>query len=206
MIKNVIFDMGKVLIDFDHDYFIDQVGVENNKDRQILKRGIFGSLEWALMDRGSLTDEEASEIIKKRVPEHLKEKVELLTCHWDRYIVPIKGAKELVKELKDNGYKIYLLSNAAVNQKRYWKDIPGNEYFDGTAVSCFAHLVKSQPEIYKYLLDKFNLKANECVFIDDAPLNVEGAVFSGLHGIVFYGDYKEVRKKLIELGVNVKEK
>lgn len=198
--------MGKVLIEFNPDRFIDKIGVENKEDKSMLKREVYDSLEWSMMDRGSLTDEEASEIIKKRVPEHLKEKVELLTCHWDRPIVPVKGAKELIKELKDNGYKIYLLSNAAVNSKRYFKEVPGSEYFDGTVISCFAHLVKPQPEIYKYLLDKYDLKADECVFIDDMPLNVEGAVFSSLHGIVFHDDYIEVRKKLIELEVNVKER
>ena len=95
------------------------------------------------------------------------------------------------------------LSNASFNQTNYWPNVPGSEYFDGVVVSAYVNLVKPQPEIYKYTLDLFNLKADECVFIDDNTLNVEGAVYSGLKGIVFHGDYSEVREKLNKLGINV---
>lgn len=206
MIKNIIFDMGQVLISFIPEYFIERVGVTDKKDKEILLREVYKSAEWPMMDRGTLTDEEAGEIMASRVPKHLKEKVKLLTCDWNRPIIPIEGAKELVKELKDNGYNIYLLSNASLNQKNYWPRIPGSEFFDGVVVSSYVKLVKPQPEIYKYTLDKFSLKADECVFIDDAPINIEAAIYSGLHGIVFHGDFKEVREKLIKLGVNVADK
>lgn len=203
MIKNIIFDMGQVLIKFDPELFINRVGIHDENDINILIREVYKSLEWSLMDRGTLTDQQASEIMEKRIPEHLRPYVSKLTYEWDRPIIPVSGAEELVKELKSNGYNIYLLSNASVNQKNYWPNVPGSQYFDGTVVSSYIHLVKPQPEIYKYTLDKFNLKADESVFIDDSTLNVEGAVYCGLHGIVFHGDYKEIRTKLIELGVNI---
>lgn len=201
MIKNIIFDMGQVLIQFDPKLFINRVGIHDEEDIDILMREVYKSLEWSLMDRGTLTDQQASEIMEKRIPEHLRPYVSKLTYEWDRPIIPIPGAEELIKELKDNGYNIYLLSNASVNQKNYWPNVPGSQYFDGTVVSSYIHLVKPQPEIYKYTLDKFNLKADECIFIDDSTLNVEGAVYCGLNGIVFHGDYKEIRTKLIEYGV-----
>lgn len=203
MIKNIIFDMGQVLVKFDTDTFIKRVGIEDLKDKEIIMREVYKSVEWSMMDRGTLTDEEACKIMEQRVPERLKDKVKLLTCEWDRPIMPVEGAKELVKELKDNGYKIYLLSNASLNQKNYWPNIPGSEYFDGTVVSAYVKLVKPQPEIYKYTLDKFNIKAEESVFIDDATLNVEGAIYSGLKGIVFHGDIKELREKLSTIGVKI---
>lgn len=203
MIKNIVFDMGKVLIQFDPEYFIRRIGITDENDIQILLREIYKSIEWSMMDRGTLTDQEACEIMSKRIPEHLRQYVPKLTYEWDRPIVPIEGAERLVRELKASGYDLYLLSNASVHQKNYWPNIPGNECFTGTVVSSYIGLVKPQPEIYKYILDKYNLKADECVFIDDSTLNVEGAVFSGLKGIVFHDDYNEVREKLIELGVNV---
>ena len=69
MIHNIIFDMGNVLIYFDRDVFLDRVGLDNPEDRELLKREVYLSLEWSRMDRGSLTDEEAAEIIASRVPE-----------------------------------------------------------------------------------------------------------------------------------------
>jgi len=205
MIKTIIFDMGQVLIRFDPNFFIERAGITDTEDKELLMREIYRSLEWAMMDRGTLTPEQACLIMQERVPEHLKGVVKQLTCEWERPIIPIQGAKDLIKELKDKGYKLYLLSNAASNQSDYWKRVPGNEYFDGVVVSCFCGLVKPQPELFKLTLDKFNLKADECVFIDDSTLNCEGAVFSGLHAIVFHNDYQEIRKKLIALGVDVHE-
>lgn len=203
MIKNIIFDMGQVLVKFDTDVFIKRVGIEDPKDKEIIMREVYKSVEWSMMDRGTLTDEEAAKIMEERVPTHLKDKVRLLTCEWDRPIIPIEGMKELVKELKDNGYNIYLLSNASYNQKNYWPNVPGNEYFDGTVVSAYVKLVKPQPEIFKYTLDKFGLKAEESLFIDDATLNVEGAIYTGLKGIVFHGDVIELREKLASMGVKI---
>ena len=71
MIQNIIFDMGNVLIYFNRDVFLDRVGLTDPADRILLKREVYLSLEWSRMDRGSLTDEEASELIIQRVPERL---------------------------------------------------------------------------------------------------------------------------------------
>jgi len=205
MIKNIIFDMGQVLLKFDPDFFIERAGINDKEDKEILIREIYKSLEWSRMDRGSLSPKEAAQIMEARVPEHLKGVVKELTCEWDRPIIPIQGSLELVKELKEKGYKLFLLSNAASNQPDYWVRYKGYEYFDDTIVSCFYNLVKPQPEIFKLALDKFNIKADETIFIDDSTVNCEGAYFSGIQPIVFHGDYQETRKKLIEFGVNVHE-
>ena len=154
-----------------------------------------------MMDRGSLTDDEAAEIMVERVPEHLQESVHKLVNEWERPILPIKGMEELVRELKSNGYSLYLLSNASYRQHVYWPEIPASELFDGTLISADVHLVKPQPEIYKLLCSRFSLNEEECVFIDDSTANAEGAVFSGMKAIVFHDDAQELRKKLRELGV-----
>ena len=201
MIRNIIFDMGNVLIYFDRNIFLDRVGLENPEDRELLNREVYLSLEWSRMDRGSLTDEEAAEIIARRVPEHLRETVHRLVNEWERPILPIAGMEELVHELKRNGYGIYLLSNASYRQHLYWPEIPASDLFDGTLISADVHLVKPQPEIYELLCNRFSLKKEECVFIDDSTPNAEGAFYTGIPAIVFHNDVGELRRKLREIGV-----
>ena len=201
MIKNIVFDMGNVLIRFDTDIFLDRVGITDPDDRRILKRNVYQSLEWARMDRGSLTDAEACAIMSERVPPRLKDAVTKLVEKWDRPILEIEGMYELVKELKEKGYHIYLLSNASYHQHDYWPDIPASRFFDGKLISCDVHLVKPQPEIFLLFCQQFGLKMDECFFIDDSPLNIEAACLCGMHGAVFHGDAGEMREKLKEAGV-----
>ena len=202
MIRNIVFDMGQVLLRFLPDLFIERLGVEG-EDKKLLKREVFQSLEWARMDRGSLTDAEAAEIICRRMPERLHEAVHALVDRWDRPILAVEGTEELIAELKEKGYGIYLLSNASYRQHDYWPKLPASRYFDGTLVSADVKLVKPQPEIYRLLCETFSLVPDECVFIDDAINNAEGAFLCGMHPIVFHDDVDELRARLRELGVQV---
>ena len=203
MIKNIVFDMGNVIIRFDPELFMVRLGLAE-EDRRLLKRELFVSLEWSRMDRGSLTDEEAAEIVCRRVPERLHDAVRRLVGMWDRPILPVAGMYELVEELRGMGYGIYLLSNASFRQHDYWPRVPASKFFDGTLISADVKLVKPQPEIYRLLCDKFSLVPEECVFIDDSTSNAEGAYFCGINALVFHGDAHEMRLKLNELGVKVK--
>lgn len=203
MIKNIVFDMGNVIIRFDPELFMVRLGLAE-EDRRLLKRELFVSLEWSRMDRGSLTDEEAAEIVCRRVPERLHDAVRRLVGMWDRPILPVEGMCELVEELRGMGYGIYLLSNASFRQHDYWPRVPASKFFDGTLISADVKLVKPQPEIYRLLCDKFSLVPEECVFIDDSTSNAEGAYFCGINALVFHGDAHEMRLKLSELGVKVK--
>lgn len=203
MIKNIVFDMGNVIIRFDPELFMVRLGLAE-EDRRLLKRELFVSLEWSRMDRGSLTDEEAAEIVCRRVPERLHDAVRRLVGMWDRPILPVEGMYELVEELRGMGYGIYLLSNASFRQHDYWPRVPASKFFDGTLISADVKLVKPQPEIYRLLCDKFSLVPEECVFIDDSTSNAEGAYFCGINALVFHGDVHEMRLKLKELGVKVK--
>lgn len=203
MIKNIVFDMGNVIIRFDPELFMVRLGLAE-EDRKLLKRELFVSLEWSRMDRGSLTDEEAAEIVCRRVPGRLHDAVRRLVGMWDRPILPVEGMYELVEELKGMGYGIYLLSNASFRQHDYWPRVPASKFFDGALISADVKLVKPQPEIYRLLCDKFSLVPEECVFIDDSTSNAEGAYFCGINALVFHGDAHEMRLKLNELGVKVK--
>jgi len=200
MIRNIVFDMGNVLIHFNRQLFMERLNVKN-EDMSLLMREVFLSLEWAQMDRGTLTDAEAEQIIRKRVPEHLGDAVGKLVSMWERPILPVEGMEELIRELKENGYGIYLLSNASLRQHDYWPRVPAAKYFDGTLISADVKLVKPQPEIYHYLCEKYSLKMDECVFIDDSASNAEGAVFAGMPAVVFF-DAKTLRRDLHAMGVN----
>lgn len=201
MIKNIIFDMGNVLIKFDKKCFLEAVNV-SPEDNALLEREVYVSVEWAMMDRGTLTEKEAAERMCARLPERLHEKVHQLVDKWDRPILPMSGMAELAGELKAKGYRLFLLSNASYRQHEYWPEIPGSEYFEDTLISADVKLVKPQPEIYLMALHKFNAKPEESVFIDDATNNVEGAVYCGMEGIVFHGDTDELKKKLNAIGVD----
>ncbi|MBR0091629.1 MAG: HAD family phosphatase [Lachnospiraceae bacterium] len=203
MIKNIIFDMGSVLIRFDRNLFIERLGIADPADNELLLREVFLSLEWGRMDRGSLTDEEAFRSMCKRLPERLHDAAHRLVFFWDRPILEIDGMYELVGELKEKGYGIYLLSNASYRQHDYWERIPAGKFFDGKLVSCDVHLVKPQPEIYRAMLEKFSLKAEECFFIDDVPMNIEGAFCCGIAGAVFHDDVRELREKMRAAGIDV---
>lgn len=199
MLRNIIFDMGNVLIKYDPVYFIERAGIEDPKDMALLLWEIFRSPHWPLLDTGELTEAELMERIYPHLPERLHSIAHYLVFHWDKPLIPIPGMKEFIEECKQNGLGIYLLSNASFRQIEYWKDIPGNEYFDGSVVSAFQGYVKPMPEIYEYLLNRFRLKAEECLFVDDVAENVMGAQRVGMMGFLFDGKVSALRKAVYTL-------
>ncbi len=203
MIKNIVFDMGNVVIRFDRELFMERLSVPA-EDWEMLMREVFLSPEWCMMDRGTLTDEQASEIMCRRIPERLHEAVRKLVSFWDRPILEVDGVYALIEELKALGYGVYLLSNASYRQHEYWPRVPASKLFDGTLISCDVKLIKPMPEIYLLMYHKFSLKAHECFFIDDSPVNVEAAAFTGMPGTVFFQDISRLRRELREAGVPVK--
>ena len=202
MIKNILFDMGNVLIRFDRKAFLDRLDI-SEEDKQLLLREVFLSVEWVQMDRGTLCEETAEPLMCQRLPEHLHSAVHSLVSLWDDPMLPIAGMAELVEELKDNGYGIYLLSNASVRQHEYWPKIPGWQSFDGKIISADEKVMKPHPDYYLRALDRFKLIPGECVFIDDVPANIEGAMYCGIPGIVFHGDVQLLRKQLHAKGIHI---
>ena len=201
MIRNIVFDMGKVLIDFNPDSFMDHAGITDPADRKIVRQELFSSIEWAQMDMGIATEDSIESAVLSRVPEHLRERTRHLLHNWyiPRRMIP--GMEDMVRRLKEAGYGIYLLSNASVNQPVYWNQLPVSRYFDGVMISAFVKTVKPCPDIYRLFTGKFGLKEEECLFVDDAPINVAGAVACGWQGIVFYGDADQLETKMKDMGI-----
>lgn len=204
MIKNIVFDMGNVVIRFDPPAFIARFGV-SGEDSEILMREIFQSPEWVMMDRGVLDDEGAAEALCPRVPAHLREIARKLIAFWDRPILEVEGICPLIEELKSMGCGIYLLSNASCRQPDYWQRVPAAKLFDGTLISASVKLLKPMPEIYEKFFETFSLSREECFFIDDSPANVEAALYVGMPATVFRNDVTRLRRELRAAGVPVKE-
>ena len=203
MIRNIVFDMGNVIVRFAPEDFLDRAGIQAPEDRKMLREELFGSVEWALMDMGLETEQSFEPKVKARLPEHLREPAGNLLRNWayPRQLIP--GMEELVRRLKDQGYRIYLLSNASVGQTGYWNQMPVSKLFDGTMVSAFVKTVKPCPAIYRLFTEEFGLKEEECLFIDDAPNNVAAALACGWQGIVFHGDAARLEQQMKEKGIRL---
>lgn len=202
MIRNIVFDMGNVLIYWRPEELVRRLGVPE-EDRPLLLREVFCSVNWIQLDRGIATPEEAADGICRRLPQRLHGAVRELTAGWWRgLLLPVEGMAELVRELKGLGYGIYLLSNAGVDLPKFFPRIPGSECFDGRVISAFHKLLKPQPELYQILLREYNLKGEECFFVDDLNINVEAAMLAGMSGTVFCGA-GELRRSLREAGIPV---
>lgn len=202
MIKNILFDMGNVLIHFDRQVFLDRLDI-SREDKQLLLREVFLSVEWVRMDRGTLAEPEAEMLLCQRLPEHLHGAVHQLVSCWDQPMLPVEGMAELLEELKGKGYGIYLLSNASIRQHEYWPKIPGWQFFDGKIISADEKVMKPHPDYYLRALERFGLVPGECFFIDDVPANIEGAQYCGIPGTVFHKDVTLLRRQLIAAGIAV---
>ncbi|MBD5149400.1 MAG: HAD family phosphatase [Oscillibacter sp.] len=203
MIKNIVFDMGGVLLDYNPPRFISRLTTDE-ADAALLLREVFNSAEWFRLDQGTIGQAEAAAAMCSRLPAHLRGAAERLIEWWKLEMQPVEGMAELVAELKDLGCGIYLLSNATVRQPEYFDRLPSARYFDGRFVSAFYKMLKPQYEIYEAMLKEFGLKAEECFFVDDSAANVEGARRAGIAGTVFDGDVERLREVLSRAGVPVR--
>ncbi len=205
MIKNVVFDMGRVLIHWQPDHFMDKKGVPDHL-REDIRREVFDTVEWVQLDRGVITDDEAIEIMRGRLPQEAHSYVRpLVSAWWTDCLEPMEGIAELLEELKGLGYRLYVLSNATPRVYEYFDRIPGSQYFDGRIFSADWKEMKPEREIYQTLLRQFDLKPEECFFIDDVAVNVEGARLAGIHGTIFRADAARLRRDLRAAGVPVRE-
>ncbi len=200
MIKNIVFDMGNVLVRFDPELFMDRYSL-TGEDRKLIRNEVFRSVEWIMLDRGVIDEEIAEQRILPRLPERLHDAARGLIEKWDDPIVPVEGMLELLQALKAKGYRLYLLSNATTRQPIYWARVEASKLMDGALISAEVKLLKPDPQIYRTFLRKFALRPEECVFIDDTPINVEGALYENMAGIVFNMDVPALAESLRTLGV-----
>jgi len=201
---NIVFDMGQVLMIFAPPVYVARLGY-TGADAEALQQEVFRGWEWVAFDRGDVTGQDVVNSACARLPERLHGAAAELVRHWWQDSIPVPGARELVKELHDKGYPLYVLSNASQDFHIYFDRIPGSEYLprERRFVSSDWRLLKPEHEIYERFLTTYGLAAGDCVFIDDNPSNVEAARRLGFRGIVFRGDMARLRRELREAGVEV---
>lgn len=210
MIKNIVFDMGNVLICFDPEKTLRKYTDDENDIKLILDK-FYKSELYRDIDRGLKTHSEVIDLISPYLTDsavRLLKKLYAEECFGRTNMPAADGMYELISELNSNGYGTYLLSNAGYDFYDYSKDIPAISILTGGVVSCDLHLLKPEREIYISLLDKYSLKADECLFIDDLEENAEGARECGMDAIC-YSSFKDgvdsLRRSLVLKGVNIKE-
>ena len=193
MIKNIILDMGNVLMDYNPHVILDKV-CDTPEEKELLYKELFQGPEWLQGDRGEINNSQRFDGVRKRVPESLHEKLKECVEHWDICMKPLAGAKEFCELVKRKGHRIYVLSNACSKFYEYFPKYFPLEEFDGVVVSSDVHMIKPDIGIYQYLLEKYELQPKECLFIDDREENVEGARASGMEAVVFQNNYTEIAK------------
>ena len=199
MVRNVVFDMGKVLLDFNVERYL--LRVEREQDRPLVRQALFASVEWVMTDYGTMDDEGLLAAACRRLPQHLHPAAEEIVRTWYRDMPAYPGVGEVIRRLKDEGYRLYILSNYSGDLfERTKEKMPFLPYMDGTLFSYTCHLTKPEPEIYQHLIQKFSLTPDRCVFLDDTKANVEAAEQAGIHGIHFMG-YEDGVAQLKKLGV-----
>lgn len=174
IIKNIIFDIGNVILNFNVDDVLQKFTSDRNEQKFILDN-IINSPEWlgnALIDTGYITRENAIEIVKDRT-NHVYDN--LITDFWYNYNNFAKvdeNVLNLIKKLKNNNYKIYLLSNINPYTYEFVEKSGLFELVDGYVLSYQEHKVKPFVSIYTTLLERYNLIPSESVFIDDNQNNI----------------------------------
>lgn len=198
MIHNIVFDMGRVMLQFE-PLWIARHFVSPD-DCPEFTRKVFGSACWDCLDRGTITIPQAREVMRRTLEERLLPNLDTALEKWYAYVPPVEGMDSLVRDLKTAGYRIYLLTNANVQFHLYEHTVPAWECFDGAVVSSDYKLLKPEPAIYQTLADKYSLKPEECLFIDDREENTAGAQAVGMQAIQFTGP-GDLRRELHEKGL-----
>jgi len=184
MIKNIIFDIGNVILNFNLLNVLPAF-TDNKEEQKFILDNIVNSPEWlghALIDTGYVKREEAIEIVKDRT-NHVND--ELISKFWNNYndyAVIDENVMSLIKKLKDNNYKIYLLSNINPYTYDFVKKSGLFDIVDGSVLSYIEHEVKPYKGIYNTLINRYSLIPEECLFIDDREENVKTANSLGMLG------------------------
>jgi epoxide hydrolase-like predicted phosphatase len=196
MIKNIIFDLGNVLISFKPAEYFEKKKYPENIKNTILT-DIFGSKEWLRLDNGEMNTPDAIEAISKRSSLNKKEIAHIFNLRTD-LMFPLDTNVRLLPELKKRGFRLYYLSNfpgdifEEVRSGYYFF-----KYFDGGLISAVAKFSKPDVGIYNTFLEKYSLIANECLFIDDIEINVKTAESLGMKVIATHGSL-EISKEIEE--------
>lgn len=195
MIRNVIFDVGNVLIEFDWHKFLRNLFDEETA--KVVSPAMWGTPAWDELDRGVLSMDEVTALFIANAPDYEPQIREAL----DR-VSECASVKPYtiawIRELKAQGFHVYYLSNYF---QRIWEQRPDVRAFadetDGGIFSWQEKVIKPSPESFQRLLDRYGLKAEESLFIDDSPKNIAAAQALGFHAVRFEG-YEQQHEQIMQ--------
>jgi putative hydrolase of the HAD superfamily len=189
MIRNIIFDLGNVLISFRPSEYLAKKEYSEEAKARILS-DIFYAKEWLQLDNGDITIQEAIKSIAERSSLAKEEIAGIFDLRTD-IMVPIEQNVILLPELKKRGFRLYYLSNFPIDIfQNIRSDNDFFNYFDGGLISAEVRYSKPDKRIYEILLEKYSLIPDECLFIDDLEVNVRAAEETGMEGLVTNGSEK----------------
>ena len=179
MIKNLIFDVVNVLGEYRWHQMLLDYGL--TKEEAAVAGPLFFEHEtWKELDLGNMPVEDVIVLYEQQLPQYAG-LIRWFLTNLELMPVPRPDVWGKVHALKEKGYKIYLLSNYNEDFFRvHTQDAEFLKDIDGKVVSYEIHKIKPEPEIYKYLLDKYDLKPEESVFFDDRPENTKTAQDLGM--------------------------
>jgi len=198
MIKNIVFDLGNVLISFRPSEYLNKNNFPENIKAKILT-DIFGSNEWSLLDDGKITTQDAIDTIAVKSSLKREEIAHIFNLRTEM-MFPLDDNVKLLPGLKKQGFRLYFLSNFPID---IFEEVKTGyyffNYFDGGIISSEIKFSKPDRRIFETLLEKYSLTPRDCLFIDDLEINVKAAEASGMKGLVTYGSdeiSKEIEKVL----------
>ena len=186
MIKNLVFDLGNVLISFRPSEYFDKKNFPESVKSKILP-DIFGSREWLMLDNGDISTSEAIDRIAAKSSLNREEIAHIFNLRTEM-MFPLDNNVRLLPELKKHGFRLYFLSNFPID---IFEEIKAGyfffTYFDGGVISSEVKFSKPDRRIFEILLEKYRLIPSESLFIDDIEINVRSAESLGINGLVTYG-------------------
>lgn len=183
MIRNIVFDIGNVLIGFEPmDYLTSLFG---EKKAVRIAEAVFGSGYWQELDIARLSVEEILELFYSGAPD-LRNEIKEAFYRIGECVTRLEWPVSLIDSLKEKGYHVYFLSNMSEHVKASnTAAFDFVSHMDGGIWSCDVHTIKPGAEIYKLLFDKYGLVPEESLFIDDHKENIAVGKKLGMKGIVF---------------------
>lgn len=197
LIKNIVFDLGGVLLEWNVDKILSAC-FDSPELKQKVKTAVFQHPDWHALDSGILKEEDAIHAFSKRTGLPIGEIQRVVNIA--RYsLVPMPESMKLLNDLTKQRFDVYCLSNM---HEKSWELISKRfdfwDKFKGIVISCTLKKAKPDPAIFEYLLSTYHLIPDQTIFIDDHPGNVNAAVKSGIHGILFQSA-EDCRKEILRL-------
>lgn len=199
MIRNLIFDFGKVLVDYDFMTFF-KANIPDEDRRKVVAPIIFNVELQQLLDRELKCFDEILDEWVLRHPDFEPE-IRTFQAKYAQVVTgQVPGMFQLLTRLKSQGYKLYGLTNWCSKVHITMQQFPIFQLLDGSLISSEEKVIKPEPAIYHRLFEKFQLKPEECIFTDDRPENIEAGRQLGMQGIVFQNaqQYEQELQQLLK--------